>query len=399
MAAFPAAREGAPARADVLVIGGAIVGSAVAYFMRTFAPGMSVVVIEPDPTYALASTPRASGGARRLFSCPENIAMSQWSIDFIRDAPRTLAVDGEPAPVDWHEGGYLFIVPPRDLPVLQANHRTQRAMGCEVDLLDPAGLAARFPCMRVDDLGGGVHSPRDGWCDPSALMQAFRRKARALGATYVQDRVVALERRGTAVTHARLASGTTLAAEAFVNASGAWAAGICAMVDMPLPVAPMRRFEHYFTTPARLEPLPYVKDPERLAFRPEGQGYSGGVVHSHEPYGFNFDVDHDHFERVVWPALARRFPPFEAVRCQRTWSGLYEQCTLDGNPILGPWRGRVENLHVASGFSGHGMMHAPAAGRAIAERIVHGRYVSLDLGAFGYERVVRDEPYPEHGIL
>ena len=171
------------------------------------------------------------------------------------------------------------------------------------------------------------------------------------------------------------------------------------MVGMPLPIEPLRRFEHYFETPNAIEPLPYVKDMARLAFRPEGRGYSGGLVDGDEPRGYNFDVDHDYFERVVWPALAHRFPAFEACRCKRTWSGLYEQSELDGNPVIGPWRERLPNLHTVAGFSGHGMMHAPAAGRAIAELIVHGRFQTLDLSRLGYERVLAHAPYAEQGIL
>src|SRR5690348_2959460 len=117
------------ARFDVAVIGGAIVGSSVAYFVKQLAPAASVVVIEPDPTYEFASTLRASGGARRQFSCPENIAMSNFSIPFIADADETLAVDGMPAHVEWRPGGYLFIVGAADLPVLRANWDVQQAHG------------------------------------------------------------------------------------------------------------------------------------------------------------------------------------------------------------------------------------------------------------------------------
>jgi glycine/D-amino acid oxidase-like deaminating enzyme len=171
------------------------------------------------------------------------------------------------------------------------------------------------------------------------------------------------------------------------------------MVGMPLPVVPLRRFEHYFTAGSPIERLPYVKDLDRLAFRSEGVGFSGGLVDGDEPRGFNFEVDHGYFERVVWPALAHRFPAFEAARCHRTWSGLYEQCELDGNPIIGNWPGELENFFVVSGFSGHGMMHAPAAGRAIAELITTGSFQTLDLSRLGYARVVRGEPYAEIGII
>jgi glycine/D-amino acid oxidase-like deaminating enzyme len=386
-------------RYDVVVIGGAIMGSSVAYFLKSLAPACEVAVLECDSTYEFASTLRASGGARRQFSCPENIEMSNFSIPFIARADQDLAVDGEPAHVEWRQGGYLFIVPPSDAPALRANYETQRMQGVKVDYLDQAGLRERFPSLSLEDIAAGVHSLEDGWCDPNGLLQGFRRKAHSLGAQYVHERAVGIDHGGGMARAVRLSSGQTVEANTFVNAAGPWAKQISAMVGMPLPIEPLRRFEHYFETPNAIEPLPYVKDTNRLAFRPEGRGYSGGLVNSDESRGYNFDVDHDYFERVVWPALARRFPAFEACRCRRTWSGLYEQNELDGNPVIGPWSGHMENFYIVGGFSGHGMMHAPAAGRAIAELIVHRQFQTLDLSRLGYRRVAENLPYREQGIL
>lgn len=386
-------------RYDIAILGGAIMGSSAAYFLKTLAPSTSVCVVEPDSTYEFCSTLRASGGVRVLFSCPENIEMSKFCREFIQSFPKELAVSGREALVDWVQGGYLFIVPPSRMALLESNFKQQQAHGCEVELLTPSQLKHRFPSMLIDDLGGGVYSPQDGWCDPNGLLQGFRRKAISLGVDYIEDRVVGLSRSANAVREARLSSGASIRADNFVNAAGAWSAQLCEMIDMPLPVAPLRRFEHYFTAGNPIERLPYVKDLDRLAFRSEGKGFSGGLVNGEEPRGFNFEVDHDYFERVVWPAIAHRFPPFEAAKCHRTWSGLYEQCELDGNPIIGSWRGKRENFHVLTGFSGHGMMHAPAAGRAIAELIVHGSFRTLDLSRLGYDRITRAEPYPEAGIL
>ena len=386
-------------KCDVAVVGGGIIGLATAYFLRTLAPGIEVVVVEREADYAHCSTLRASGGCRVLFSCPENIAMSLFSIDFIRRFPQVMATPGREAPVDWVQGGYLFIVPPQHLGLLEANYEAQRALGCNVVMLDPKGLSERFPSMRVDDLGAGVHSPDDGWCDPHQLLQGFKRKAAHLGVRYMVDEVVGLEVSATAVRSARLASGEVLHAGHFVNAAGAWAGEVGRMAGMALPIAPLRRFEHYFTAGSPMERLPYVKDVHRMAFRSEGVGFSGGLVDSGEPRGFNFEVDHDYFERVVWPAAAQRFPPLEAAKCHRTWAGLYEQCELDGNPVIGNWPGRLDNFHVCAGFSGHGMMHAPAAGRAIAERIVHGGDRSIDLTRLGYRRVLDNSPYAERGIV
>lgn len=385
-------------RCDVAVIGGGIVGSCVAYFLLREAPGLAVTVLEPDPSYEFASTLRASGGCRVQFTCPENIEMSKFGIEFIRGFEATMATRDRPAPVDWVEGGYLFIVPPEHVAALERNARRQQEHGCVVNLLDAAELKVRFPSMNVADLGAGAHTPHDGWCDPNGLLWGVRRKAVELGAVYVKDRFESAEVHSGQARTAQLASGRRLHASAFVNAAGAWAGGVAERFGMALPVTPMRRFEHYFTAGSPIEPLPYVKDLARLAFRSEGRGFSGGLVDGSEQRGFNFEVDHDYFESVVWPAVAHRFPAFEAARCHRTWAGLYEVNELDGNPVIGSWR-HLPNLYTVAGFSGHGMMHAPAAGRGIAELVVHGGYRSIDLSRLGYQRIETGMPYAEEGIL
>ena len=384
---------------DVVIIGGGVIGCSVAHFIKERAPATSVAVIERDSTYEFASTPRASGGCRVQFTTPENIEMSRYSIDFIRSFASTMSVEGRPADVSWVEGGYLFIVPPELVKSLEANVARQVGMGCRVDLLMPGDLRARWPSMNVEDLGAGAHTPRDGWCDPNSLLWGFRRKAASRGVAFVNGRVTAIDHTSTRATGVTLEDGSGIAAENLVNAAGAWAGEVAAMAGMHLPVSPMKRYEHYFTPGSPMEQLPYVKDGARLAFRSEGKGFSGGLVDGSQQRGFDFTVDHDYFERVVCPAVAHRFPPFEAAKCHRTWSGLYEECELDGNPIIGRWTNGLANLYTVAGFSGHGMMHAPAAGRGIAELLLTGAYRSIDLTRLGYERVECGEPYPETGIL
>ncbi len=384
---------------DVCIVGGGIMGLSTAVFLKRLDPGIAVCVVEPDPTYAFASTTLAAGGARRLFSRPENIEMSNFSIDFLKRFGTEMAVDGEVPDIGWREEGYLFLVPPAAVAMLEANARTQEGLGVEIVMMDASALARRYPSMTVDDVGAAVLSPRDGWCDPSSVLQGFRRRARADGVSFVQDRVAALEAADGRIRTARLQAGAPIEADSFVIAAGAWSGPVAATAGIPLPISPMRRFEHYFSTRMPIEPLPFVKDLARLAFRPEGTGYTGTLVNSDEPRGFNFEIDNSHFETVVWPALAHRFRAFEATRCLRSWAGLYEVCELDGNPVIGSWRDRHPNVHVIAGFSGHGLMHAPAAGRGLAELIVHGEFRSIDLARLGYDRVLRNEPYTERGIL
>ncbi len=384
---------------DVLVIGGGAIGCSIAYFLGARANAPRVTVIERDPTYAQASTPRASGGVRRLFSGPENIALSNFSIPFYERFHDVMAVDGELAEINYRKGGYLFVVLEQGRHTLETNVEVQRRHGVRVELLERDALQRRFLSMFVDDLAVAAHSPDDGWLDPNGVLWGFRRKAASLGARFVAGEVAAIDSEGGLARCVRLLSGTVLTADWVVNAAGAWAGTVCAMIGMAAPIHPMRRYEHYFECANAIEPLPYVKDLDRLAFRPEGKGYTGGVPNTDEPRGFNFDVDHDYFERVVWPALAHRFPAFERTRERNVMSGLYDQNDLDGNAIIGPWSGGCENFLMAAGFSGHGLMHAPGVGRAIAELIIDGGYQTLDLTRLGWGRITRNEPYREAGII
>lgn len=360
---------------------------------------MTVCVIEPDPTYAKAATPVATGGCRRLFALPENIRMSQFSIGFFKDWARHMAVDGHAPDLQWKEWGYLFVVGPGHERVLEENYRTQAALGVNVELMDQAELARRYPFMRCDDLALGALSPEDGWLDPNSVLQGFRRKAQALGVEFVRDRVVDLYVRGGKVDQLELASGARIDADHVIDAAGCWAASIAKLAGIDVPVNPMRRFEHYVELAGELPRMPLVKDPDRLIIRPEGKGYSVGLVKSDEPRGFNVDVDPDWFQEVVWPACAARVPAFEALKLRREWAGLYDECELDGNMILGACPGGPRNFLLACGFSGHGLMHAPAVGRALAELVTLGRFDTLDLSRMGYQRVIDNAPYREQGIL
>ena len=383
---------------EVAIIGGGVMGCAAAYFLK--AAGVArVCVIEPDPTYAKAATPVATGGCRRLFARPENIRMSQFSIEFFKDFRKHVAVAGAAPDVQWKQAGYLFVVGPGHEKVLEANYRTQQSLGVNVELLDRVRIASSYPWLRSDDLALGVLSPEDGWLDPNSVLQGFRKKAQSMGVDFLRDRVVEVYTAGPRVTELELASGGKVRGDAVINAAGCWAAAIAKLAGMELPVNPMRRFEHYVEVAQELPAMPLIKDPERLVIRPEGKGYSVGLVNSHEPRGFNFDVDPGWFENVVWPACAGRIPAFEQLRLKREWAGLYDECELDGNMILGNWPGRLDNFYVACGFSGHGLMHAPAVGCALAELIVKGRYETIDLTRMGYQRVLDRAPYAETGII
>lgn len=391
-------------RADVVIVGGAIVGSAVATFLAR-RPDWSgrVIVVERDPTYRTSSTTLSAASIRQQFSTPLNIEISRFGITLIKDLDRWLGIPGEPPPaVDFVEGGYLFLATTAGLPNLEANHAVQRAHGASVALLDPGELRRRFAWMHVDDLAAGSLGLADeGWFDAHALLQAFRRKARSLGVEYLAGEVVAVERDGSEVHGVRLADGSTVEARVVVNAAGPRAAEVAAMAGLELPVRPRKRFVYHFDCRQRLGPAPLTINPGGVYFRPEGPAWIGGYSPREgesDPDTLDLEVDRSRFEDVVWPALAHRVPAFESVRLLDAWAGHYEVNTLDHNAVIGP-HPDVRGFLFANGFSGHGLQQAPAVGRGLAEWIATGGYETLDLSPLGYERIVRGEPVRELNVV
>lgn len=309
---------------DVLIAGGGVMGAATAAHLLRADPGLDVLIVEPDPGYALAATPRASGGVRQLFSRPENIAMSRYTLDLV-DRWREFA--GPDAPdLRWRPNGYLFVGRAGgEADTLRRNLVVQQAHGVRADWLTVDELAGRFPRLHTADLGGAVFSPDDGWLEPTALLSGLLRTARRHGARVVRDRVRDFDIAGTRVRAVRLESGERIEAHAVVDAAGCWAAGLAERAGMPVPVEPMRRMEHHVDVPVDLGSLPFLKDPRGLAIRPDGAGLSVGLVDFEHPGGFDLTVDREYFERAVWPALVHRVPVLDQLRLHATTVGLYDQ--------------------------------------------------------------------------
>lgn len=387
---------------DVVIAGGAVVGSAAAYFLSAH-PGFkgSVLVLEADPSYASCATTRSLASIRHQFSTPGNIRMSQFGSGFFEQAGERLAVDGVAPDIGFHAAGYLFLATGDGQAVLQANHAVQRQCGVDVALLDRQALALRFPWLQTQDLvGGSLGLSGEGWLDAHSLMHALRRKAIAQGVVYRAGRVVQLCRQGARITAVRLQDGSEVACAAVVNAAGTGAAALAATAGIHLPVQSRKRCVFFFHSPARLPHRHLVIDPGGVYFRPEGAGYLCGVAlpQDQDPECVDFEVQHALFEDTIWPALAHRVPGFEAVRVQHAWAGHYDVNTLDQNLILGAHPG-VSNLLFANGFSGHGLQQSPAVGRALAELLVAGRFETLDLSAFGWQRVIDGQPMREINVV
>ncbi len=395
--------SGSRDQADVVIIGGAIIGSSVATFlaMRPDFDGR-IVVVERDPSFRTSSTTLSAASIRQQFSTPLNVKISQFGVQIIKDPASWLAVDGEVPEVDFVENGYLFLASAAGMPILERNHALQRELDVPVELLSPAELAARFPWLRTDDLAGGSLGTADeGWFDAYALLQGFRRRARSLGVVERIGEVVALERDADRISGVRLADGSVIDATWVVNAAGPRAAEVATMAGVELPVRPRKRTVFHVESPVDLGAAPLTIDPSGVYFRPEGPAYiTGYSPRDGEPDPDTLDLvpDRSQFEAVLWPALAHRVPAFDELRMRDAWAGHYEVNTLDHNAIVGP-HPVLTNLIFANGFSGHGLQQAPAVGRGVAEWIATGGYETLDLRPLGFERILRNEPIRELNVL
>ncbi|MDX2158718.1 MAG: FAD-dependent oxidoreductase [Hyphomicrobiaceae bacterium] len=383
--------------ADIVIVGGAAVGSSIAYFLGRDGFKGRVVVVEKDPSYQWCASGRAVAGIRQQFSTPENIRLSQFGVGFFRGIKSEL---GPEADIAFRERGYMVMATPEGRATLEANVRLQRNLGADTELLDPAEVARRFPWLSVEGLGGaGWGRSGEGWVDPASLMQLFRKAAMARGADYVHDEVVGIETGGGRIDGVRLASGARVSTGTVVCAAGWHSANVAAMAGLSIPVRPRKRFVFVVDCPTPLPGAGLMIDPSGLYFRPEGRFFLTGIAppEDQDPDAEDFDIDHDLFQSRIWPALAARVPAMETLKVQNAWCCHYDVNTLDHNAILG-CHPDLPSFVMACGFSGHGLQHSPGVGRAMAELVMHGAYRTIDVTRLGFQRVVAGRPLREANV-
>ena len=389
--------------ADVAIVGGGVVGSGVAYaLMQAPSPPKRVVIIERDTSYREASTPRSAGGVRQQFSTPENILMSQQTLKLIANLKQQFGPDAD---LSWREQGYLILASAEGRDVLEGNVEVQRRMGADIRLMEPAALAQRFEWLKTDGVvAGSFGASGEGWIDPVALMTLLRRAAVDKGAEIICDTVAGIETSGGGVEALRMASGRKIATGTVVNAAGAWSGALARMAGVALPVEPRKRYVYVVDCREASEAFrrgPLTVDPSGVWLRPEGRTFICGVSPSEadEPVAEDLDtIDYRPFEEVVWPTLAARVPVLESVKLINAWAGYYDYNTLDQNGIIGR-HPELRNLIAASGFSGHGLQQGYAAGQAVAELILDGKFTSIDLTRFGWERAIEGKPLLELNVI
>lgn len=386
-------------RYDVAIVGGAAVGSSIAYFLtHDLGFSGSIALIERDPTYARAATTLSAASIRQQFSTPENIRMSAFGIAFFRTLKDRFGPDAD---IALRERGYLLLASETGRDVLAANHALQQAEGADIVLMDREKLADEFRWLKTSDLSlGAFGRSGEGWFDAHSLLSLLREAARRKGARYVHGEVAGVAREGNRVTGVTLADGRQIGCGILVNAAGPQAGDVAALADIALPVEPRKRCVFVVACRAKLPRMPLLVDPTGVWIRPEGDVYICGVAppEDDDTRASDFEVDHALFDDVVWPMLAHRIPAMETLKVQRAWAGHYDYNTLDQNAVIGR-HPEVTNFLFANGFSGHGLQQSPATGRAVAELILHGRFVSLDLSVFGYERIAAKRPVKELNVI
>ena len=381
--------------ADVVLIGGGIVGSSIAYHLVA-AGCKNVLVIERETAQGRGSTGKSMGGVRAQFSTPVNIQMSLYSIPFYASFEERLGY-----PCDYRPQGYLFCATNEEhMAYLRANYEKQIAMGLKnVRLVAGDEIRSMFPLLRGNDIVGGSFCATDGFVDPNSAMTGFMTWAAGHGATLWKNATVtAIARRGATfeVTTTRESVSTPVV----VNCAGAWAAEIAAMAGISLPVEPLRRmlvptepFDQFPHT------APMIVDMSTgFHFRPESRGFLLAWNDPEETPGYKTDFDPSFIEKILTRA-ADRVPVFENVEVnpQRAWAGLYEM-TPDHHPILGE-SPEVPGFFFANGFSGHGVMHAPATGKILSDLILTGKTDLIEASLLNFSRFAEGRMIHETAVL
>ncbi|KAL4219266.1 FAD-dependent oxidoreductase domain-containing protein 1 [Mactra antiquata] len=420
-----------PRETDILIIGGGLVGTAVAYFLKAYSSALgSVTVIERDYTYTRASSMLSAGGIRHQFSVPENVLMSKFTSDFLKNYKQHLSVfEQDPPEVSFHHQGYLFLAPLSSAENLENAVKMQRSLGAKTVLLSKEQLAEKYPWLNLDGIEvGSLGTSGEGWFDPWQLVHSLKAKNLANGVRYCEGEVIEFK-----MEDVRSADGTRKIIKGVdvdckdgkhygcnfscvINCAGPWAGEIARLAHIgdgeqygdtsnfiELPVEPRKRYVYTFHCPdGPTLDTPFVIDPSGAYFRREGLGghYICGASpnDSEEPNIEDLNVDYDFYNEVVWPALANRVPAFNNSKLKAAWAGYYDYNLMDQNLIIGPHPYHT-NFLFANGMSGHGVQHALAIGQAIFELIMYGHYKTIDLSRFSFNRFMDDELVIEDAIV
>ena len=378
--------------ADVAIIGGGVIGLSIARELGS--RGLDVVVLEAAPSVGQGSSSRANGGFRAQFTTAPNIAFSLWSIAAYEE------LEARTGLLSMHQTGYLLMTGTQQGEAsLRAGMHLQRSMGVDTRWLSPSEITQKLAFVRPEGLLGGTFHARDGFLDPAGVVSVMAEEARGLGVKIVtneQVRTISRSKDGFVVDH-----GESTTAGVVVNAAGSDAAAVGELAGAPVPVTPFRRNLAHVADPAghpELTPMCVDTDTGVLLRREAAGGWVVAYSNPADPPSRELTVDPAFFEDLA-ERVPNRFPfleelPIDPSHC---WAGLYPE-TPDHHAIVGP-APEVPGFFHCVGFGGHGVMHAPAAGRAIAELIIDGRCETFDLRPLRPSRFDEEDLIVETAVL
>jgi glycine/D-amino acid oxidase-like deaminating enzyme len=385
---------------DVIMAGGGLMGCATAYYLLQADPTMKVAIVEMDPEYLHNSTVLSDGNTRLQFNLKENILISLYGLEKLKTFSEDMRVGDWQPEIDFRQEGNLFLVDEESMENAKAGLALQQRLNCEVSWLEPPEINTRFPLFDETKFAGGTFGRLDGTMDPQAVLMAFKRKAVALGATFIEAEVAEVLQAAGKVSGVKLTNDTRLTAKYVVNSAGAWGTKLARTAGIELPIDPvMRQVFVLQTTTSPQEIYPLTVFPSGLYLIQEHGGqFMCGKSFDDDPIGFDFTWNHDRFNEYMWPELVEFIPSFDQLKIHSGWSGLYAVNRFDGNVILGEWPG-LEGFILVNGFSGHGFQQCHAVGRYLAETL-RGVDVFLDLSIFSPIRILDNKPVFEgHGKL
>lgn len=381
-----------PRSADVVIIGGGVMGASIAYHLALRGQ-RNILLLEKEEFFGQGATGRCAGGVRYQFSTRVNVQLSLLSLPMLERFEEEIG-----QAIDYRQCGYLFLLTrPDDLISFRNALAMQNSLGVKTEWLDGDEIRRRLPLMRLEDVLGGTFNPKDGIVDPNSVVMGYIRAAQRLGAR---------AETGVAVTGIQVQGGKirgletdqgSVATPVIFNAAGPWAGLVGKMAGVEIPITPIRR-QMFTTTPMPEIPpdFPFVIDfAQSLYFHREGPGLLIGMSNPNEPPGFDQNVD-PQWELVILETAAARLPILEKAGLASHWAGLYE-VTPDAHPVLG--KTPVDGFYVCAGFSGHGFMHGPIAGKLLAEIFLDGQASSLDVSMLDLARFAEGRLIREYNVV
>jgi sarcosine oxidase, subunit beta len=375
-----------PRTASVVIVGGGVMGASLAYHLARRGQ-RDVLLLERDEVFGRGATGKCAGGVRHQFGSEINVRLSIESIGMLERFEDELG-----QPIGLRQCGYLFLLTrAEDVRAFRRNVALQHRLGVMTEWLAPDEVRRRLPLLELDDVVAGTFYARDGLADPSGVVSGYVGAARRLGARLLTGvEVTGVQHQGTRVQGVRTSAGN-VQTDVLVNAAGPFAGDIGRLLGLELPIVPLRR-QMLVTTPLpQVAPeFPFTIDfATGLYFHREGPGLLTGMANADEPPGTDESVDLE-WERIHLQAAVRRFPLLADAGLAHHWAGLYE-VTPDAHPLLGRLE-PLENAYIIGGFSGHGFMHGPVAGKLLAEMILDGRTTTLDIEPLKPTRFQNGDP-------